>query len=63
MELNRKAFFHNFKKREGIIMYPTSHDIIPETIDYYLQILLKMVSFRDTVLRNFLVVWIILENI
>ena len=50
MELNRKAFFHNFKKREGIIMYPTSHDITPETIDYYLQILLKMLKVGNHVL-------------
>jgi len=50
MILNRKAFEKGYGKRKGRIMYPTSHDITPETIKNHITILKKILIPGNEVL-------------
>jgi len=49
-EPNFKAINQNYKKRKGRIMFPTSHDITPETLEYCLIILEKLLKPGNEVL-------------
>ncbi|WFB36788.1 radical SAM protein [Kiritimatiellota bacterium B12222] len=49
-DLNEKAIGKGYRKREGRIMYPTSHDITPRNIEEYLTVLLKLLESGNEVL-------------
>ena len=50
MEINDKALNHNFKKRKGRIMFPTSHDIVPEFKEECFLVLEKLLDADNSVL-------------
>lgn len=50
MKPNWKAINKNYRKRKGIIMFPTSHDIVPESVDNYIIVLRKLLKAGNTVL-------------
>jgi DNA repair photolyase len=50
MELNQAAYKKGYAKRKGRIMFPTTHDITPETVDTCLEVILKMVKAGNEVL-------------
>ena len=50
MELNDRACSHNFKKRKGRIMFPSSHDIVPKFKEECFQVLNKLICAGNSVL-------------
>lgn len=50
MKPNMKAINKNYKKRKGMIMFPTSHDITLESVDNYIIVLKKLLKVRNNVL-------------
>lgn len=48
--LNERAIAKDFRKRQGGIMFPTSHDIDPENLDVCIRQLLKMLIPGNSVL-------------
>lgn len=50
MELNEKAFRKGYSKRKGRIMFPTSHDITPETVNNCIIVLKKILRAGNEVL-------------
>ena len=50
MELNKDKMNHGFKKRSGRIMFPSSHDIVPEFKDECFLILEKLLDAGNSVL-------------
>jgi len=50
MELNKKAFKRNYRKRNGRIMFPTSHDITWLTLNENTIVLLKLLEVGNEVL-------------
>ncbi|MEA3248418.1 MAG: hypothetical protein U9Q73_01805 [Nanoarchaeota archaeon] len=50
MELNKKAFQKGYRKRSGRIMFPTSHDITPETVKNCIIVLKKLLRAGNEVL-------------
>ena len=49
-EINYKQFSKKFKKIDGYIMFPSSHDISPENLDLSLQFLDKLLKSDNNVL-------------
>lgn len=50
MVLNRKAVIKNYKKRKGRIMFPSSHDITTESLEYCVIVLRKLLKAGNEVL-------------
>ena len=50
MVLNEKALNKGYAKRKGRIMFPTSHDITPETVDNCILVLKKLLRVGNKVL-------------
>lgn len=50
MVLDRAAFLRNYKKRKGRIMFPTTHDITPDTVGYCVIALKNILRARNEVL-------------
>ncbi|TFG14886.1 MAG: radical SAM protein [Promethearchaeota archaeon] len=50
MELNQEKLKKNYKKRKGRIMFPTSHDIVPEFQEECFQVLKKLLDAKNFVL-------------
>ena len=50
MELNSEKLNKKFKKRKGRIMFPTSHDILPEYKEECIQVLEKLLKAGNSVL-------------
>ena len=50
MELNQKMLEKNFKKRKGRVMFPSSHDILPEYMEQCFIILKRLLKVENTVL-------------
>ena len=50
MKPNKKAIEKSYKKRNGRIMFPSSHDITPETYPICLSVLLKLLKAGNEVL-------------
>lgn len=50
MELNIDAITKGYRKRKGRIMFPTSHDITPESLYYCIIVLKKLLKVGNTVL-------------
>lgn len=50
MRLNEKKFNRNFRKRSGLTMYPTSHDITKETLETQIAFLYKYLKPGNNVL-------------
>lgn len=50
MELNIDAITKGYRKRKGRIMFPTSHDITPESLYYCIIVLKKLLNVGNTVL-------------
>lgn len=50
MELNQKAYMHTYKHRKGIIMFPTSHDITPETLDKNINTIANLIRANNRIL-------------
>lgn len=50
MEINEKAVNKKYGKRQGRIMFPTSHDITPLVMEPCLKVLNKMLNSRNEVL-------------
>ena len=48
--VNQKAVEKNYRKRKGVCMYPTSHDITPGTLDASLVVLKKLFEAGNDVL-------------
>jgi DNA repair photolyase len=49
-EVDEKAINKGYKKREGTIMFPTSHDLSPENMDFWIKVLFKMLKAGNDVL-------------
>ena len=50
MELNHNILKHNFRQRKGRIMFPTSHDIVPEFKEECFLVLEKLLESNNSVL-------------
>ena len=50
MKPNKKAIEKSYKKRNGRIMFPSAHDITPETYPICLSVLLKLLKAGNEVL-------------
>lgn len=50
MEPNFRAINKNYKKRKGRIMFPTSHDITEESLEYCLSVLKKLLCSGNEIL-------------
>jgi len=50
MELNENVLNHNYKQRKGRIMFPTSHDIVPEFKEECFSVLEKLLEANNSVL-------------
>lgn len=50
MEPNYKSINKGYSKRKGRIMFPTSHDITTESLDYCLVVLKKLLDAKNEVL-------------
>jgi len=50
MVANRKVIDGNFHKKDGVIMYPTAHDITPEILDDCMTVLKKLLAAGNRVL-------------
>jgi len=50
MKPNMKAINKQYRKRKGIVMFPTSHDITPESVDNYIIVLRKLLKSGNHVL-------------
>jgi DNA repair photolyase len=50
LELNERNYNKGYTKRDGRIMFPSSHDIAPENLNHYKSTLLKLVSAGNSVL-------------
>ena len=50
MELNMKAITKNYRKRKGRIMFPSSHDIVFENLEYCCIVLKKLLKAGNEVL-------------
>lgn len=48
--LREKAFNKKIGKRQGTIMYPTTHDIVPEMLDYHVEFIGKILNAGNKVL-------------
>ena len=49
-EVNTKAVDKGYKKRDGTIMFPTSHDLSAESMDVWIKVLYKMLKSGNDVL-------------
>lgn len=49
-EPNFKAINKSYKKRSGRVMFPTSHDITPETLEHCLTVLEKLLKSSNEIL-------------
>jgi DNA repair photolyase len=49
-EINIKKFMKNYKKKDGSIMFPTSHDITPENVEYSIGFLESLLLSGNNVL-------------
>ncbi len=50
MKLNKKKLLQNYRKRDGRVMFPSSHDIIPEFKEECFLILRKLLESGNSVL-------------
>ena len=50
MELNNNKLHQKYKKRKGRVMFPSSHDIVPEFKDECFLVLEKLLDSRNSVL-------------
>lgn len=50
MKPNQKAIDKKYKKRKGTIMFPTSHDITPESVDGCIIVLKKLLKSGNNVI-------------
>ena len=50
MELNEKQFNANWGKRKGRIMFPTTHDITPETLEECVTFIHKLLAPGNKIL-------------
>ena len=50
MKPNQKAIDKKYRKRKGTIMFPTSHDITPESVDGCIFVLKKLLKSGNNVL-------------
>ncbi|TFG10210.1 MAG: radical SAM protein [Promethearchaeota archaeon] len=50
MDPNLKAITKEYRKRKGRIMFPTSHDITPNSLEYCMIVLLKLLKSGNEVL-------------
>lgn len=48
--IENKKIDKNYRKRSGVIMFPTSHDITPRNVSQYLCVLLKLLDAGNQVL-------------
>lgn len=49
-EVNEKAINQGFKKREGTIMFPTSHDLSVENMDSWMKVIFKLLKAKNDLL-------------
>lgn len=50
MVVSRAKIDKQYRKRDGVIMFPSSHDIVPEILDDYCTVLLKLLKAGNRVL-------------
>lgn len=50
MEINESALNKGYAKHQGTIMFPTTHDIVPDIIDQCVMVLRKMLQIGNRVL-------------
>jgi len=43
-ELTKKAFITSYPKREGVIMFPSAHDITPPNVEHYIRVATLMLE-------------------
>ena len=65
--LNRKVVHQSFRKRKGRGMFPTTHDITPQTYMYYSVVLLRLLRAGNEVLitskPNFVIIKMLCKRI
>lgn len=49
-ELTKRAFITSYPKREGVIMFPTAHDITPFNVDAYIRVAKLMLQAGNKLL-------------
>lgn len=50
MELNKKKLNHNYGKRNGRVIFPSSHDIVPEFKEECFEVIEKLLEANNSVL-------------